>query len=54
MNVKLLSISRAVVCKTQFIGIISIGVDTEELNFLSESDKDWIMGRSIIQRLNWV
>jgi predicted TIM-barrel fold metal-dependent hydrolase len=26
---------------------------TEELNFLSESDKDWIMGRSIMQRLNW-
>ncbi len=26
---------------------------TEELNFLSESDKDWIMGRSILARLNW-
>jgi hypothetical protein len=24
---------------------------TEEFNFLSESDKDWIMGRSILQRL---
>jgi predicted TIM-barrel fold metal-dependent hydrolase len=26
---------------------------TEELNFLSESDKDWVMGRSIMQRLKW-
>lgn len=26
---------------------------TEELKFLSEADKDWIMGRSILQRLNW-
>jgi predicted TIM-barrel fold metal-dependent hydrolase len=26
---------------------------TEELKFLSETDKDWIMGRSILQRLNW-
>jgi predicted TIM-barrel fold metal-dependent hydrolase len=26
---------------------------TEELSFLSESDKDWIMGRAILQRLNW-
>jgi predicted TIM-barrel fold metal-dependent hydrolase len=26
---------------------------TEELNFLSESDKDWVMGRSILQRLKW-
>ncbi len=26
---------------------------TEELNFLSESDKDWIMGRAILARLNW-
>jgi len=26
---------------------------TEELNFLSESDKDWIMGRGILARLNW-
>lgn len=26
---------------------------TEELDFLSESDKDWIMGRSIMQRLKW-
>jgi predicted TIM-barrel fold metal-dependent hydrolase len=26
---------------------------TEELNFLSESDKDWIMGRAILIRLNW-
>ncbi len=26
---------------------------TEELPFLSESDKDWIMGRSILARLNW-
>jgi len=26
---------------------------TEELPFLSESDKDWVMGRAILQRLNW-
>ena len=26
---------------------------TEELNFLSESDKDWVMGRAIAQRLKW-
>jgi predicted TIM-barrel fold metal-dependent hydrolase len=26
---------------------------TEELTFLSESDKDWVMGRAIMQRLKW-
>jgi predicted TIM-barrel fold metal-dependent hydrolase len=26
---------------------------TEELKFLSESDKDWIMGKSIVQKLKW-
>ena len=26
---------------------------TEELPFLSESDKDWVMGRSILARLRW-
>jgi predicted TIM-barrel fold metal-dependent hydrolase len=26
---------------------------TEELPFLSESDKDWVMGRSILTRLRW-
>jgi predicted TIM-barrel fold metal-dependent hydrolase len=26
---------------------------TEELSFLSESDKDWVMGRAIMARLNW-
>jgi len=26
---------------------------TEELSFLSESDKDWVMGRSILARLQW-
>jgi predicted TIM-barrel fold metal-dependent hydrolase len=26
---------------------------TEELKFLSESDKDWVMGRSVMQRLRW-
>ena len=26
---------------------------TEELNFLSEDDKDWVMGRAIIERLGW-
>ena len=26
---------------------------TEELSFLSESDKDWVMGRAILQRLKW-
>ncbi len=26
---------------------------TEELSFFSESDKDWAMGRAIVQRLKW-
>jgi predicted TIM-barrel fold metal-dependent hydrolase len=26
---------------------------TEELPFLSEDDKDWVMGRAILKRLNW-
>jgi predicted TIM-barrel fold metal-dependent hydrolase len=26
---------------------------TEELSFLSESDKDWVMGRAILTRLKW-
>ena len=26
---------------------------TEELSFLTESDKDWVMGRAIVQRLKW-
>jgi predicted TIM-barrel fold metal-dependent hydrolase len=26
---------------------------TEELNFLTESDKDWVMGRAILERLKW-
>ena len=26
---------------------------TEELSFLSETDKDWVMGRAILRRLNW-
>jgi len=26
---------------------------TEELKFLSEDDKDWIMGRSLIEKLRW-
>lgn len=26
---------------------------TEELGFLSESDKDWLMGRAILARLKW-
>jgi predicted TIM-barrel fold metal-dependent hydrolase len=26
---------------------------TEELGFLSESDKDWVMGRAILARLKW-
>jgi len=26
---------------------------TEELSFLSEDDKDWIMGKAIIERLRW-
>jgi hypothetical protein len=26
---------------------------TEELRFLSEDDKDWIMGRAIVERLRW-
>jgi predicted TIM-barrel fold metal-dependent hydrolase len=27
---------------------------TKELDFLSEQDKDWVMGRAILQRLNWM
>jgi predicted TIM-barrel fold metal-dependent hydrolase len=27
---------------------------TEELDFLSQDDKDWIMGRAIVTRLGWV
>jgi L-fuconolactonase len=26
---------------------------TETLDFLSEDDKDWVMGRSILRRLRW-
>ena len=26
---------------------------TEELDFLSEEDKDWVMGRGILKRLDW-
>jgi hypothetical protein len=26
---------------------------TEELPFLTEDDKDWVMGRAIMRRLNW-
>jgi predicted TIM-barrel fold metal-dependent hydrolase len=26
---------------------------TETLDFLSDTDKDWVMGRAIVQRLNW-
>jgi predicted TIM-barrel fold metal-dependent hydrolase len=26
---------------------------TEELPFLSESDKDWVMGKAILERLGW-
>jgi predicted TIM-barrel fold metal-dependent hydrolase len=26
---------------------------TEGLTFMSESDKDWVLGRAIMQRLNW-
>ena len=26
---------------------------TEELSFLSEEDKDWVMGKSILERLGW-
>lgn len=26
---------------------------TEELDFLSEADKDWIMGRALLERLDW-
>ena len=26
---------------------------TEQLSFLTESDKDWVMGRAILARLNW-
>jgi predicted TIM-barrel fold metal-dependent hydrolase len=26
---------------------------TEELSFLSEDDKDWIMGKAIVERLRW-
>jgi predicted TIM-barrel fold metal-dependent hydrolase len=30
-----------------------IGHFTEELSFLSEDDKDWVMGRAILARLKW-
>jgi hypothetical protein len=30
-----------------------IGHFTEEPSFLSESDKDWVMGRAIVQGLKW-
>ena len=26
---------------------------TQELDFLSEEDKDWVMGRAILGRLGW-
>jgi hypothetical protein len=26
---------------------------TEHLDFLSEDDKDWVMGRAILARLGW-
>jgi hypothetical protein len=26
---------------------------TETLDFLSEDDKDWVMGRAILERLKW-
>jgi len=26
---------------------------TEEIKFISESDKDWVLGRSIMERLKW-
>ena len=26
---------------------------TEELPFLSEEDKDWVMGKAILERLKW-
>jgi L-fuconolactonase len=26
---------------------------TEELSFLSEEDKDWVMGKAILERLKW-
>jgi hypothetical protein len=26
---------------------------TEELPFLSEQDKDWVMGRAVMRRLGW-
>ena len=26
---------------------------TEELPFLSQDDKDWVMGRAILTRLRW-
>jgi hypothetical protein len=26
---------------------------TDELPFLSEEDKDWVMGKAILERLKW-
>jgi hypothetical protein len=26
---------------------------TQDLKFMSEGDKDWVMGRSIRQKINW-
>ena len=35
------------------IGYVRITQFTEHLDFLNESDKDWVMGRGIMQRLKW-
>ena len=29
------------------------GPSTEELDFLSEEDKDWVMGRAVLARVGW-
>ncbi len=34
-------------------GTVLITHFTEELKFLSEEDKDWVMGRAIVTRLGW-
>jgi hypothetical protein len=26
---------------------------TETIDFMSEADKDWVLGRSIVQKLKW-
>jgi hypothetical protein len=44
------SLYLAVSCGEECSGLTHF---TEELSYLSESDKDWVMGRAILARLKW-